>query len=52
MSTITFSGSKVRSLFNRSNPASERTADPVKDAAGNFLRNKLYLEEENKAISR
>lgn len=40
----TFSGSYVRSLFKRSNPASESTGDPVKDVAGNFLRNRLYLK--------
>lgn len=40
----TFAGSYVRSLFKRSNPASESTGDPVKDVAGNFLRNILYLK--------
>lgn len=38
------SGSKVSNLFNKSNPNSERTGAPVKDAAGNFLRSKLYLQ--------
>lgn len=41
----TFSGSYVRSLFKRSNPASESTGDPVKDVAGNFLLNRLYLKQ-------
>lgn len=41
----TFWGSYVRSLFKRSNPASESTGDPVKDVAGNFLLNRLYLKQ-------
>jgi hypothetical protein len=31
-------------LFNKSNPESERTGDPVNDVAGNFLRRRLYLK--------
>lgn len=43
----TFSGSYVRSLFNKSKPASERTGDPVKDVAGNFFLSILYLKQKN-----
>ena len=42
---LTFSGSYVRSLFNKSNPASVRTGDPVNEVAGNFLRKRLYLKQ-------
>jgi len=31
-------------LFNKSNPESERTGDPVNDVAGNFFRRRLYLK--------
>lgn len=41
---ITLSGSYVNSEFNKSKPASDKTGDPVKDVAGNFLRNRLYLK--------
>ena len=42
---ITFSGSYVRSLFNKSKPASDRVGRPENDVGGNFSRSLLYLQE-------
>jgi hypothetical protein len=44
LTVILLSGSYVRSLFSKSNPASDRTGAPVNEVAGNFLRNRLYLK--------
>ena len=42
---ITVSGSYVSILFSRSNPASDKVNPPVKDTAGNFSLNLLYLKD-------
>ena len=42
---ITVSGSYVSILFSRSNPASDKVSPPVKDTAGNFSLNLLYLKD-------